>query len=139
MQRNSRRLSVALWTIQGGLALLFLFAGSMKLIMPIEMLTAQTSLPGWFIQFIGVCEMLGALGLVLPGIVRIHTELTPLAAAGLVCIMVGATTMTYADGGIAAAWFPFVVGLLASFVAYGRVRLAPQRSAARRLVLQPAA
>jgi hypothetical protein len=137
--QHSKRLGVALWTIQGALTLLFLFAGGMKLAMPLEMLTAQLTLPGWFLQFIGVCEVLGALGLVLPGLARIHTGLTPLAAAGLVCIMVGATTMTFGEGGVAAAAFPFVVGLLATFVAYGRWRLAPQQAAARRLMLQPAA
>ena len=65
-------MNIALWIIQILLALLFLFAGGTKLYFPPEVLAAkgppnQVHLPGLFIQFIGVCEVLGALGLVLPG------------------------------------------------------------------------
>jgi DoxX-like family len=109
-----------LWLIQGLLAALFLFAGGMKLITPVELLSAMSPFPGVFIQFIGVCEVLGAVGLILPWAIRIRPELTPLAAAGLVVIMVGATTTTLAIGGGVLALAPAVVGLLAALVAYGR-------------------
>ena len=128
----------ALWIVQGLLAALFLFAGSMKLAMPIEEMTAQMPLPGWFIQFIAVCEILGALGLILPGLLRIRTGLTPLAAAGLVVIMIGATVLSAFLMGPAAAILPLVTGLLATFVSYGRWRPAPHRTAARRSRLQAA-
>src|SRR5581483_5277255 len=82
--RRSMKAEVALWVAQGLLALLFLFAGTMKLILPIEEMTAQLPLPGLFLRFIGVCEVLGALGLILPGLLRIRPRLTALAAAGLV-------------------------------------------------------
>jgi hypothetical protein len=85
------------------------------------------ALPGLFLRFIGVCEVLGALGLLLPGILRIRPGLTPLAAAGLVIIMIGATGITLAGGDAVPALFPLAVGLLATFVVYGRSRLAPQR------------
>src|SRR5688572_18038366 len=93
---NHRKTGVTLWIIQGLLALLFLFAGSMKLITPLEVMMEQMTvpLPGWFLQFIGVCEVLGALGLVLPGLLRMRPVLTPLAGAGLVLIMLGATILT---------------------------------------------
>ena len=68
--------------------------------------------------------MLGAIGLILPGLLRIRTSLTPLAAAGLVIIMIGATALTFVADGVGAAIVPLVVGLLAAFVAYGRWRLA---------------
>jgi hypothetical protein len=110
----------ALWTVQGLLALLFLFAGGMKLILPIEALTEQMALPELFLRFIGVAEVLGAIGLILPGLLRIRPGLTPLAAAGLVIIMVGATTLTLASGEVALALIPLVVGLLAAGVARGR-------------------
>src|SRR3954470_10213409 len=110
----------ALWIVQGLLAALFLFAGGMKLITPIEVLSAMSPFPGEFIRFIGVCEVLGAIGLVLPCASRIRPELTPLAAAGLVVIMVGATASTLAIGGGVLALLPAVVGLLAAVVAYGR-------------------
>jgi hypothetical protein len=117
----------ALWIVQGLLALLFLFAGGMKLVLPLEALTAQTPLPGLFLRFIGVVEVLGAIGLILPGLLRMRPGLTPLAAAGLVIIMIGATVLTLASGDIAMVLIPLVVGLLSAFVAYGRWRLAPHR------------
>ena len=88
MTRTSR---VALWSIQGLLAALFLFAGGMKLVMPIEMMKGPVELPGLFLRFIGVCEVLGAIGLILPELLGIKRVLTPVAAAGLTIIMVGAT------------------------------------------------
>jgi|SRR6185503_6491786 len=110
----------ALWIVQGLLAILFLFAGGMKLVQPIEALTQQTQLPGLFVRFIGVAEVLGAIGLILPGLLHIRPGLTPLAAAGLVIIMIGATGLTLAGDGLAVALIPLVVGVLAAFVAYGR-------------------
>ncbi len=117
----------ALWIVQGLLACLFLFAGGVKLVMPIEEITKQVPLPGLFIRFIAVCEVLGALGLILPGLLHIRPGLTPLAAAGLVVIMIGATVVTLASGAVAMALIPLVTGLLAAFVAYGRWRLASLR------------
>jgi uncharacterized membrane protein YphA (DoxX/SURF4 family) len=120
-------MNLALWIIQVLLALLFLFAGAMKLIMPIEEMTQQIAMPGLFLRFIGLCEVLGGLGLVLPWLVGIRPGLTPLAAVGLVIIMIGATATTIIIGQIAASMLPLVVGLLCLFVAYGRWRLAPAR------------
>ena len=121
-----------LWIIQVLLALLFLFAGGTKLVLPIEVLMSMGSpnaipLPGLFIKFIGVCEVLGAIALILPGLLRIRPGLTPLAAAGLVIILIGAAALTFAADGASAAVVPVVVGLLAVFVAYGRWRLVPHR------------
>jgi uncharacterized membrane protein YphA (DoxX/SURF4 family) len=117
----------ALWIVQGLLALIFLFAGGMKLVLPLEVLTAQMPVPGLFVRFIGVAEVLGAIGLILPGLLRIRPGLTPLAAAGLVIIMTGATVLTLAGGDVALALIPLIVGLLSAFVAYGRWRLRPHR------------
>ena len=123
----------ALWTAQVLVALLFLFAGSMKFIMPAEkMQQGPIVFPLAFMYFIGLCECLGALGLVLPGLTRIHTELTPLAAAGLTIIMIGATTVTVIGMGAAAAIFPAVVGLVTAWIAYGRTRVEPLSDAPRR-------
>ena len=70
-------MSILLWIIQVLLALLFLFSGGMKLVIPPDVLRSmgspnQVVLPGLFIQFIGVCEVLGGLGLILPGLLRIR-------------------------------------------------------------------
>ena len=123
-------MTYVLWIIQALLALLFLFTGGIKLVLPLEMLTEGSPLPGWFVRFIGVVEVLGAIGLFLPGLLRIRPGLTPLAACGLVTIMVGATVRTLAGfvpgGGLVPVLIPLAVGLLSALVAYGRWRLAPQ-------------
>src|SRR5256712_1466462 len=117
----------ALWTVKGLLALFFLWAGGIKLVLPLEKLTGPIPLPGPFLRFIGVAEVLGAVGLILPGLLRIRPGLTPLAAAGLVIIMIGATVITLAVGDVAPALIPLVVGLLSAFVASAPWRLAPHR------------
>jgi hypothetical protein len=116
----SPRMNALLWTIQGLLALLFLFAGSMKFVMPVEAMTQQLPLPGAFLHFIGGAELLGAFGLTLPGLFRVRRGLTPLAAAGLVLVMVGATVLSASTGPLAGAIPPLVVGCLAALVAYRR-------------------
>ena len=127
----------ALWIVQALLAAVFLCAGGAKLVLPLDKLTGPVAVPGWFLRFIGVCEVLGAIGLILPGLLRIRPGLTPLAAAGLVIIMIGATVISLIGGEITAALVSVVVGLLAAFVAYGRWRVAPQR-ASHRSALRPA-
>ena len=112
------------------LALLFLFAGGMKLVIPPDVLASmgspnQIQLPGWLVRFVGAAEVLGALGLILPGLLRTRPRLTPAAAAGLVIIMIGAAALSVAAGGVAAGVVPLLVGLLAALVAYGRWRVAP--------------
>ena len=124
-----------LWTVQIAAALLFLFAGSMKFIMPAEkMQQGPIIFSIAFMHFIGVCECLGALGLVLPGVFRIQTWLTPLAAAGLTIIMIGATTVSVIGFGAAGAIVPGIAGLATVWIAYGRTRIAPITDAPRRVL-----
>lgn len=120
--RRGRMRSVTLWTIQGALALLFLLVGGIKLILPTSVLLAQVALPLpiWFIRFIGVIEVAGALGLILPQLTRIKPFLTPLAACGLALEMIGAVIVSVIAMGVIPALMPLIVGLLALFVAYGR-------------------
>lgn len=120
-QRKSRK-SAILWVVQGLLALLFMFSGVMKLVTPLEILQAQMAvpLPGLFVRFIGVIEVAGALGLVFPALLRIKAFLTPLAAWGLALEMVGATIITVISAGLIPALMPFIVGVLAVCIAYGR-------------------
>jgi len=116
-----------LWTIQILLALLFLFAGSSKFVIPVDQMAQgmpAALASGSFIHFIGACEVLGGLGMVLPGLLRIKPGLTPLAASGLAIIMTGATVLSVPQG-VAMAVIPLLTGSLAAFVAYGRWRLAP--------------
>ena len=118
-------MNILLWIIQILLALLFLFAGGTKLVLPYETLISMSPpnsivWSNWFIKFIGVFEVLGALGLILPGLLRRHKYLTPLAAVGLTILMIGAVVTTVMSLGTAAAVPPLIVGLLCAFVAYGR-------------------
>jgi hypothetical protein len=136
--RGRSTMNVALWIVQGLLAAVFLLAGGAKLVLPLDQMAGPVALPGWFLRFLGVAEVLGALGLVLPGLLRIRPGLTPLAAAGLVIIMIGATVVTWVGGMVAVAAMNLVVALLAAFVAYGRWRLAPYRDSSRPSVLRSA-
>ncbi len=121
---KNRTFSLLLWILQSLLAALFLFAGGMKLSMPAQTLERQMHMPAAFLKTIGVFEVLGAAGLILPELLKIRRELTPLAAAGLVIIMIGATVVMIRGGGGATATIPAVVGLCCAFVAYGRRRSA---------------
>ena len=111
----SRQMNYALWIAQGLLALIFLSAGGMKLLVSDDVLTSMVppnsvALPGWFLRFIGVTEILGAIGVILPRLLRIRPGLTPLAAAGLVVIVIGATVMTLLGGQIGPAFIPLHCG-----------------------------
>ena len=141
-----KSLHVTLWVVQVLLGALFLFAGGVKLVTPIAAMAAQmpVHLPGAFLRFIGWAEALGGLGLVLPGLTGIQPRLTPLAALGLVIIMIGATAITVLAGAVGPALFPATVGALAGTVAYGRGirrphRTRAERRAARRPASRPAA
>src|SRR5262245_43447165 len=127
--KEMRIKNYALWTVQWLLALLFLWAGGVKLVLPLEMLKGPVALPGLFVRFIGVAETLGAIGLILPWLLRIRPVLTPIAAGGLVVVMIGATTITLIGGGGASALFPAIVGILAGAIAYSRGRAVSYRIA----------
>jgi hypothetical protein len=128
----------ALWIIQVLLALLFVLAsGAPKLLLPPETLPMPIPLPYSFVLFIGVAEVLGGLGLILPAITGVRPGLVPLAASGLVLVTLGATAYQFAAGEVAAALFPVAVGLLCAFVAYGRWQLAPLRGSRRSLEREP--
>src|SRR4030095_16945871 len=96
----------ALWIVQILLAALFLFAGGLKLVLPAEALAGPVPIPVVFLRFIGVCEVLGAIGLILPGLLGIRPGLTPLAAVGLIIIMIGATVVTLMGGSVLPALLP---------------------------------
>ena len=118
-------MNIALWIIQILLALLFLFAGGMKLIIAPDVMASmgppnQIHLPGLLVRFIGVCEVLGGLGLILPGMLRIRRGLTPLAAIGLLIIMTGAVVLAVFGEGAVYAIVPCLTALLLALVAYGR-------------------
>jgi putative oxidoreductase len=122
-------MNVILWILQILLAILFVIAGVPKLILPASMLKPPQpeaiEFPVLFLRFIGVCELLGGLGLVLPAVFKRRQSLIPLAAVGLLIIMLGATVTTAMSGGGLMSSIPLVIALLLAFVAYGRSRLLP--------------
>ena len=118
-------MNVVLWVLQGLVGLVFLFSGGTKLVMSTEAMQKMSPpnsimLPGWFVKFIGVMEVLGGLGLILPGLTKIRHNLTPVAAICLLIIMIGAVVLTIMGPGVGAAIIPFVVGILCAVIAYGR-------------------
>jgi uncharacterized membrane protein YphA (DoxX/SURF4 family) len=116
-------MNIVLWIIQILLVLIFLFSGITKLLPIIPMPPPPPNVwmpPMWFLKFIGVCELLGALGLVLPGLLRRQQYLTVWAAVGLTIIMIGAVVISLMTMGVATAVIPLIVGILCVFVAYGR-------------------
>lgn len=115
-----RFVNIALWIVQALLALVFVGSGAMKFVMSVEEMTKQMPMPGWFLHFIGLAEILGGIGVVLPWMTGIRPRLTPLAAACLVVIMIGAVAVTAMSPDPAMAVIPAVVGALAAFVAWGR-------------------
>lgn len=115
-----------LWIAQVVLALLFLMAGVAKLAMPADALAkAAPMLSVGFLRFVSVCEVLGAIGLILPWLLGIQPRLTPLAASALVIVMLGAIIVTVMTLGAPMAAFPAIVGVLLVWVAYSRFRMIP--------------
>lgn len=117
-------MNVALWVVQGLLALAFGMAGLMKLTQPKEKLAAQMPWVNDFapntVKLIGGLELLGAIGLILPLVTGILPWLTPLAAAGLVLTMLGAMATHLRRHENPMLVVNLVLLLLAAFVAYGR-------------------
>lgn len=120
-------MNIALWIVQALLALVFIASGVMKFVMSVEKMNEQApvALSGGLIHFIGVCEILGGVGLILPALLRIKPGLTPLAAVCLIIIMIGAVSLAIIGGAPLNAIVPGVTGILLAFIAYGRLKLAP--------------
>ena len=121
----------ALWILQGLLGLFFVLAsGAPKLLLDLSDIPTPIPLPAWFLTFTGIAEVAGGLGLILPGLLKVRTGLTPLAAGGLVLVTIGATIYQLAAGEPGNAVFAAVMCLLCAFVGYGRWKLVPHRTSA---------
>ena len=119
-------MKILLWVLQALLAAAFLAHGVMLLFPPQAIAgLLLASFPRWFWVFLGVAEVAGAIGLIVPGITRIQPRLVPVAAAGLVVIMIGATTFHLQRGEISSAVTTVVLLAMASVVAYMRWRVLP--------------
>ena len=127
-----------LWILQVLLALFFgLASGAPKLLLPADVLPMPIPLSQGFLWFIGASEVLGALGLILPGLTHVQPRLTPLAAACLALLTLCAATYQLMGGQPSNAVFALMIGALAATVAYGRTRLAPLTATAVSVVATP--
>ncbi len=121
-------MNIALWISQVLLALVFAAAAAMNFTSNIkdlaEFLPFATDYP-WLVRFIGVSELLGGVGLVLPAALKVKPGLTALAGAGLVVVMVLAAAFHVSRGEFGALPINAVMGALAGFVAWGRWKAAP--------------
>jgi len=126
---RSKALHIGLWVVQGLLSLVFLAHGAMLVTQPIaalaEMMVWPGAVPAALVRFIGICEMLGALGLIFPAAMRIRPALTPLAAAGLTIILGFAAAFHLSRGEFAALPIALVLSKLTAFVAWGRLAKTP--------------
>ena len=122
-------MTVALWFVQAALMAMFLAIGMSKVTTPFaelnQMLPYTADLPEWLVRFIGVSEIAGALGIMLPALTRIRPGLTPLAAAGITTIMVLAMGFHVSRGEFSMLPMNLVFAALAAFVAWGRWLKAP--------------
>ena len=127
--RPSKALHLGLWVVQGLLGAMFLAAGAMTATQPIAVLVDTlgwpAAVPAALVRVIGVAELLGALGLILPAATRVKPMLTPLAGVGLAMVMLLATIFHISHGELGALPIPLVLGGLAAFVAWGRAAKAP--------------
>lgn len=124
-----KALNIALWAAQILLAVGFGMAGAMKTFSPLAEIAKTipwvTSDFMLLVRFIGVSELAGAIGLILPAATRIQPKLTALAGAGLTIVMALASIFHLSRGEVGALPTTLVLGGLAAFVAWGRYNKAP--------------
>ncbi|AXO79259.1 DoxX family protein [Olleya aquimaris] len=128
-KKSNKAINIALWIAQGLLALMFIMAGLMKATQPIEALTEAlpwvANTPLALVKFIGISELLGGLGLLIPSIFRWKTNLTILAALGLALVMILASGFHASRGEFSAIGMNVILLILALFIAWGRRKKAP--------------
>ena len=122
-------MNIALWVVQILLALAFLAAGAMKASQPIEKLKQNMQWVGHttpaIVRTVGILEVLGALGLILPAVTHILPWLTAAAAVGLVLTMIGAAIVHIALKDYKGVSAPIILLILALFIVYGRFAVVP--------------
>ncbi|GIV27175.1 MAG TPA: DoxX family protein [Bacteroidia bacterium] len=129
MEQKNKNLNVLLWIAQVALAAIFLMAGIMKSTTPINELSQKLNWVSedtkFLVRFIGISELLGAIGLILPSLLRIKPILTPLAALGFLIIMISAIIFHIVRGEYNVLPINFLFGAIALFIAWGRYKKVP--------------
>lgn len=127
--KNNKAINISLWVAQGLLAAMFIMAGAMKSTQPIEALAESLpwvkEVPSAMVRFIGISELLGGIGLLLPSILRIKPTLTVWAAVGLAVVMVLAAGFHVSRGENEVIGMNIILVLVAAFIAWGRTKKAP--------------
>jgi len=127
--RSSKTLNIMLWIAQCLLGIFFLMGGAYVLFQPVGALADKMSFVNYYsapmVKFIALSEMLGAIGLILPSLLRIKPSLTPAAAVGLAIIMVLATNYHFTHGEAIATPVTIILGVIALFIAWGRWKISP--------------
>jgi uncharacterized membrane protein YphA (DoxX/SURF4 family) len=126
---KGHRMNILLWVLQALLALAFLAHGLLFLFPPpdvVEQMNASS--PRWFQLFLGVAEVLAAVGLTIPGATRIQPWWVPVAAAGVMIVMIAATIFHIARGEMSSALITALLLAASTFVAYSRWKTAPIRA-----------
>jgi uncharacterized membrane protein YphA (DoxX/SURF4 family) len=122
-------MNLVLWTLQGLMALLFLLSGSMKALHPLEEVSKRMAwandVPAWFVRFIGIAEVLGALGLILPAFTGILPWLTVAAAVGLVIVMLSAGVLHASRREFSSLGITVLLLALVLVIVVGRLAVAP--------------
>ena len=122
-------MNIVLWVLQVLLAVAFFAHGWLFLAPPADIAEQMNaSLPRWFQLFLGVAEVLAAVGLTLPGLVRIMPWLVTAAAVGIVMVTVSATAFHVVRGEMSSAFITLLLLAMAAFVAYMRHRVLPIRT-----------
>jgi uncharacterized membrane protein YphA (DoxX/SURF4 family) len=129
LQQPSKPMHIALWTAQVLLAATLIWSGSVKLARPVAELAAMWpwagEVPVAVVKLTAVVDLLGAIGLIFPALFRIQPKLTPVAALGIVVLMICAAVFHIARGEASSIGVNVVVGAIALFIAWGRFRKAP--------------
>ena len=124
-----KAMHIALWVVQILLAVLLLMTGAMKAFMPLDEVAKTMrwvpDVPAGLVRFIGLAELAGAVGLILPSATKIRPKLTPLAAAGLGVVVLLGAILHFTRGEGALTPLNFILAAMAAFVAWGRTQKAP--------------
>jgi len=128
-KKDNKAINIALWVVQVLLGLMFLMAGGMKASQPVEAMAESlpwlSSTPLGLVRFIGISELLGGLGLLLPSILRIKPFLTVWAAVGLAIVMLLAAIFHGSRGEFSAIGMNVVFMAMFAFIAWGRSKKVP--------------
>ena len=129
--KKNKGANITAWILQILLGGMFIMTGAMKTFTPIEQLAASlpwaADVPATLVKFIGLAELLGGLGLILPSLLKIKTKLTPIAAIGIVLIMVFASIFHISRGETGVIGMNLILAALAGVVAWLRLKKAPLR------------